>query len=203
LVHLAKNRIRRKKFLAAFIAAMSVVLAGCSQPSAGNQSEGESMTDDDVPGSEAETELAPAGGGSSEPGIEDISGVMRASASAEPYSFNGADLLSIADLEGTVTGWIVEVSWTAETPAFNDLAIWGRPSGGGNGLPLQDPEPQVIVQGSSPLRLPLPATAVEETPFVVFLRPARSPGGVAVSQPFEARVATFDNISFDPNYAFS
>lgn len=181
--------------LVTLVLAFSAVAAGCVNAPAPEEVEA-AVTD---------TDLAMTG----MPETDEIDGDIVFSAATPVRSVNnGGAFLTTIELTENITGFVLEVEWSAATPASERLSVWVRPAGTGTVTVPPDPSivtagaPTAQVDGTSPLRLALAADAFPEAgEYDVVVRASAQPVGVAVNQPFTIHVTTFQDIAFDDAYS--
>ena len=176
--------------------ALAAVAAGCVTPPA-----------DDIEAAtttEATDVLATA------PSTEEVAGdIMLSTATPVRTINNGGAFATVVELTDNITGFVLEVEWTATTPASETLSMWVRAEGVGNvGVP---PDPSLVtntdpplaqIDGASPLRLALPADLFPEPgAYEIVLRASAEPVGVAANQPYTLYVTTFEDMPFDDAYS--
>jgi len=94
------------------------------------------------------------------------------------------------DVSDNATDALVEVAWTPAAPAHDRARVVLR-SGG---------EDVAAVEGTSPIRIALPAGELAPREYVVFVGPTQVPG-VAVRQAFQVLVTIFEERDFEAGYS--
>lgn len=143
------------------------------------------------------------------PLTEVIQGDILASAATPLRTLNyGGAFSTTVTVNGTHTGYVLDLVWEAANPASEKLSVWVREAGAGALPPtdplslLMPPEPIAILNGASPLHLALPVEAFPaEGEYEIVVRAASEPAGVAVEQEFTLHLTTFDAIPFDETFS--
>ncbi len=172
------------------VLAAALAIAGCVRPPSDSASPA------------ARNETAPD---DAENGVitETTEGTLTASANTPARGLTSGDAPTLALLVNS-TGAVIELEWSAATPASESLALFVRPS---NPALQEDPvkwatPPDAIAsaQGPSPLHIALPAAEIAGGDFDVLVRAAASPVGVAAEQPWTLHVTQFVDAPFDEAY---
>lgn len=133
--------------------------------------------------------------------------MLSAATPARTLNYGGA-FATILTTTDNATGYVLELEWTAATPASEQLSLWVRPSGQG-ALPPDDPtelvtisEPLAKASGPSPLRLVL---SIDQFPelgdYDILVRADAAPVGAAANQPYTLHVTRFEGIPFDDAFS--
>lgn len=172
------------------------LLAGCLGPSDGG------LEAASLPASGATS--APTG-----PDVEAFEGDVLLSVATPARTVNngGAFIPAVLETDANTTGYVLELEWTAASPASEELSLWVRPEGTGavspdNAANLADnPPPTARADGPSPLRLALPIADLSEAEsFDVVVR-AAGQAGAAAQQTVTLHVTTFRDVAFDPDFS--
>lgn len=122
----------------------------------------------------------------------------------------GAYEFEVDRTSANITGYVLELTWEAGSPASENLDLWIRETGNfaidptnpelvNNAL---DSQPHMKATGASPLRLTFTPDELDPEAEYSMLVRAASPAGASLDQSFTLNVAVFDGIEFDPEHAF-
>lgn len=183
------------RLLSGLLVALAVATAGCVN----------AVTDDGV-----DAESVDAGVKDAEAIATDVlDGVVSVGAATPVASLNFGGTFSFPfDVSDNLTGVVLELEWSAETPASENLDLWVREAGAGS-IPPSDPSdfpppaPLAKATGPSVLRLALTADDLGELSAVdlIVRAPSDMGSGVAFEQPFTLHVTTFEDVAFDSEYS--
>lgn len=186
----------------AFLLPMMVLSAALSAGCVGS--------DDDASPTSTEATSVETPPAAAVPKTEVVEGDIAVSAATPARSFNnGGTFAAPITPKAAITGFVIELTWTASAPVNQKLDLWVRLASAG-AVPPADPTelvtgpaaPIAKVTGASPLRVALPAEAfTEKEDYSVIVRAASDAQvGAAANQPFELHITTFKDVAFDPEY---
>lgn len=139
------------------------------------------------------------------PKFNTVDGDIQAAIATPALSFNSGGSYNhpLPTAKGEVSGWILELEWAPATRASESLDLWVRDESQGTVPPdpddqLPPPGPVASAQGTSPLRIVLHASDLDEgTSYSVLVRAHSEPAGVAANQPFQLHTITFVDLPVD------
>ena len=141
------------------------------------------------------------------PLTERIAGHIMTSFTVPGRTFNfGGSFVGTFEHTESITGYVLEVEWDANSRFTEQLALWVRAAGVGAISPtnpnlVTGSENLAQIQGESPLRLVLPASDFPEPGnYEWVVRATGEPAGAAVEQTFLMRFTAFDGVAFDGSF---